>query len=90
MGKFFLFTNALAQGYLTLVIIGTVNTVISIFYYLNIVRMSYTKEAVGSESLSLALSFPQKVVCLIYIAIILYLGVMPSSLMEIFRASITF
>ena len=88
MGKFFLFTNALAQGYLTLVIIGTVNTVISIFYYLNIVRMSYTKEAAASESL--ALSFPQKVVCLIYIAIILYLGVMPSSLMEIFRASITF
>lgn len=87
-GKFFLFTNAFAQGYLTLVIIGAVNTVISIFYYLNMVRMSYAREAAASESL--VLTVPQKVVCLIYIAVILYLGVMPSSLMEVLRASVTF
>jgi NADH-quinone oxidoreductase subunit N len=87
-GKLFLFTNAFAQGHLTLVIIGAVNTVISIFYYLNLVRMSYSKEAPVAEPLTL--SFHQKTVCLIYIVVILYLGIMPSGLMEILKTSVTF
>jgi NADH-quinone oxidoreductase subunit N len=45
MGKLFLITSAWNHGYNWLVIFAAVNTAISIYYYLNIVRHAYTKEA---------------------------------------------
>jgi NADH-quinone oxidoreductase subunit N len=85
-GKLFLFTSAFREGYLAIVIIGAVNTVISIFYYLNLVRMSYSKERTVSEPI--VLSFSQKALCYILIIFILYLGLMPFGLTELFRLSL--
>lgn len=85
-GKFFLFVSAFKEGYLNIVIIGAVNTVISIFYYLNLVRISYSKEA-GSLP-PLHLSFHEKALCYAFIAMILYLGLVPFGLMEIFRGAV--
>jgi NADH-quinone oxidoreductase subunit N len=48
MGKLFLLTAAWNRGYNWLIIIAALNTAISIYYYLNIVRHAYTQE---SESL---------------------------------------
>ncbi len=45
MGKFFLLTSAWNRGHDWLVIIACLNTAISIYYYLNIVRHAYTAEA---------------------------------------------
>lgn len=44
MGKLFLLTAAWDHGYNWLVITAAVNTAISIYYYLNMVRHAYTKE----------------------------------------------
>ena len=55
-GKFFLFTAALNQGHLALVIIAAVNTAISIYYYLNIVRSAYGQDPDGLPAVSL--NFP--------------------------------
>ncbi len=44
MGKLFLLTSAWDQGYNWLVIVAAVNTAISIYYYLNLVRHAYTKD----------------------------------------------
>jgi len=85
-GKLFLFTSAFREGYLTIVIIGAVNTVISIFYYLNLVRMSYSKEAPLIEPIKL--SFHEKALCYIFIFLILYMGIMPFGLLGIFTAAI--
>jgi len=85
-GKLFLFTSAFKAGHLAIVIIGAVNTVISIFYYLNLVRMGYSKESATAAPLTL--SFYEKVLCYILIFIILYMGIMPFGVMEIFRAAI--
>ena len=87
-GKLFLFTSAFAKGHLTLVIIGAVNSVISIFYYLNLVRLSYSKEAEVSEPLKL--TFDQKALCFLFISLILYMGILPSSFMNLFRLSAPF
>jgi len=57
MGKLFLLTAAWDHGYNWLVIVAAVNTAISIYYYLNLVRHAYTKDeplrapAVQSEPL---------------------------------------
>lgn len=44
MGKLFLLTAAWNRGYNWLIIIAALNTAISIYYYLNIVRHAYTQE----------------------------------------------
>ncbi|MBA4416569.1 MAG: NADH-quinone oxidoreductase subunit N [Syntrophus sp. (in: bacteria)] len=85
-GKLFLFTSAFKEGYLSIVIIGAANTVISIFYYLNLVRMSYSKEASRIEPLSL--TFHQKAMCYIFVFLILYMGILPFGIFEVFRAAL--
>jgi NADH-quinone oxidoreductase subunit N len=44
MGKLFLFSAAWGRGYDWLVILAALNTAISIYYYLNLVRHAYTDE----------------------------------------------
>jgi len=85
-GKLFLFTSAFKEGHLAIVIIGAVNTAISIFYYLNLVRMSYSKEADSVEPL--ALSIHEKTLCYIFIFFILYLGIYPYALLGFFKQAI--
>ena len=82
-GKFFLFVNAFKAGYLTIVIIAAVNTVISIFYYLNLVRIGYSRESTDLQPLSLA--FHEKVLCYLFNVIIIVLGLFPFGILNIFR-----
>ncbi|MHB9097428.1 MAG: NADH-quinone oxidoreductase subunit N [Syntrophales bacterium] len=82
-GKFFLFVNAFRAGYLTIVIIAAVNTVISIFYYLNLVRIAYSRESTDLQPLSLA--FHEKVLCYLFNVIIIVLGLFPFGILNIFR-----
>ncbi len=79
-GKLFLLTSAFKAGHLSIVLIGAVNTVISIFFYLNLVRMSYSKE--GAVAGPIRLSFKEKTLCYFFILVILYMGIMPFDLLE--------
>lgn len=85
-GKLFLFMSAFREGHLTIVIIGAVNTAISIFYYLNLVRMSYSKESESAEPIQL--TFNEKALCYIFIFLVLYMGIMPFGLLDIFRMAV--
>ena len=49
MGKLFLLSAAWNRGYDWLVILAAVNTAISIYYYLNLIRHAYTVEAEGGS-----------------------------------------
>lgn len=84
-GKFFLFVTAFRAGYLAIVIIAAVNTVVSIFYYLNLVRVSYSREAEVQQPLTLA--FHEKVLCYLFNVLILFLGLMPYGLLDLFRSA---
>ena len=84
-GKFFLFVSAFQEGHLAIVIIGAVNTVISIFYYLNLVRMSYSREPEARPAVSLF--FHEKAICYTLIFLILYMGLVPFGLMDIFQSA---
>lgn len=85
-GKLFLLTSAFRAGHLAIVIIGAVNTVISIFYYLNLVRMSYSKETDSIEPIKLSIS--EKILCYILILIVLYMGILPYGLLDLFKLAI--
>lgn len=81
MGKFMLLTAALHQGYLTLVIFAAINTAISIYYYLSVVRVSYTKEAVGR--LALEVDPLTRAVSVALILAIVGMGVAPNKIVEL-------
>jgi NADH-quinone oxidoreductase subunit N len=82
-GKLFLFTAALDQGHLALVILAAVNTAVSIFYYLNLVRSAYGQEPDGLPAI--ALSWPIRLLNLGLIAAIFLLGALPAWFIDLAR-----
>jgi NADH-quinone oxidoreductase subunit N len=86
-GKLFLLMSAFKAGHLNIVIIAAVNTVISIFYYLNLVRVSYSKEA-AAGALDITLSLKEKTLCFLFIAMILYTGLAPIGMLEVFKSMV--
>jgi NADH-quinone oxidoreductase subunit N len=86
-GKLFLLMSAFNAGHLNIVIIAAVNTVISIFYYLNLVRISYSRE-VPAGAVDITLSLKEKVLCFLFIAMILYTGLAPYGLLEAFKSMV--
>lgn len=75
-GKLFLFTAALNQGHLALVIIAAVNTAISIYYYLNIVRSAYGQDPDGLPAVPL--SFSNRLLNYGLILAIILMGALPA------------
>lgn len=84
-GKFFLFTAALSKGHLALVIIAAVNTAVSIFYYLNIVRSAYGKDPDGLPEVTL--SFSNRLLNYGLIAAILVMGALPTMFIELAKTA---
>ena len=84
-GKLFLFTAALNQGHLALVIIAAVNTAISIFFYLNMVRSAYGQDPDGRPDISLTLS--SKLLNVGLILAIILLGTLPTWFFDLARTA---
>jgi NADH-quinone oxidoreductase subunit N len=84
-GKFFLFTAALSQGHLTLVIIAAVNTAVSIFYYLNIVRFVYGKDPDGLPEVTL--SFSNRLLNYGLIVAIILMGALPTLFIDLAKTA---
>lgn len=81
MGKFFLITSAWNHGYNWLVITLAVNSAIAIYYYLNMVRHAYTKEA--EEGMPLPDNSVFSVAgASILAAFVLVLGIIPAPIFE--------
>ncbi len=88
-GKFFVLAAALARGHLALVIIAALNTAISIFYYLKMVKAAYSPEeedaergaAIGLSPLGWALG------CAFVVSILL-VGSLPGSILGWFHQAL--
>lgn len=87
-GKFMLLIGALKQDprFLIPVILAAFNTAIGIYYYLSVVRLAYCTDDEKTEAIQT--SFPVKVLSLFFIALIVYLGLIPSSLLDISQKAI--
>jgi NADH-quinone oxidoreductase subunit N len=84
-GKLYLFIAALDQGHLALVIIAAVNTAISIYYYLNIVRSAYGQDPNGSPAITL--SFSNRLLNFGLILAILLMGTLPAWFINLARTA---
>jgi len=81
MGKFMLLTGAYKSGHLFLVIVAAVNTAISIYYYLSVVRVTYTSPA--QERPALVVDGMTRMVSVALVVIIIALGVAPNQLIQL-------
>jgi NADH-quinone oxidoreductase subunit N len=81
MAKFFIFSGAVQQGLLWLVIIAVINSVISAYYYLRVVKVVWMGEAASAEKVpsSGALKLALSLSCLG----ILVLGIAPGVIMKL-------
>ncbi len=79
IGKFYLFMSALEGGYVWLAIIGVLNSVVSVYYYLKLTVYMYLKDEGSAVEASTAPFSPAMAVALV-IAVygVLAIGVMPS------------
>ena len=79
MGKLFLLTAAWGRGYDWLVIIAALNTAISIYFYLSLVRHAYTHDpSSASETKNSGLALGT-----LFAAVLLALGILPGPVYEL-------
>ncbi len=81
MGKFMLLFGALQEGYLTLVILAALNTAISIFYYLSVVRVSYCSDPEGRPAIEV--DGLTRLVSVALVLVIIVMGVMPQQVLAV-------
>ncbi|WP_025270614.1 NADH-quinone oxidoreductase subunit N [Hippea sp. KM1] len=89
VGKYYLFSAAVKSHLYWLAIIGVVNSAISAYFYLNIIVTMYMRGESESK-LELFNSVPVKAVVLLAAICVLYIGIFPSSFLDIALGSIGF
>ncbi|MBI4623806.1 MAG: NADH-quinone oxidoreductase subunit N [Verrucomicrobia bacterium] len=89
MGKFTLLTAALSKGHLALVIIAVINAAIAVYYYLRIVREAFFRDSPDGAPPVIALDWSTRVLCVLLIAGIIALGVMPSVIIDTIASSVS-
>ncbi|HWS54431.1 MAG TPA: NADH-quinone oxidoreductase subunit N [Pyrinomonadaceae bacterium] len=85
MGKVMVFSEALAQGLYWLVVIGVVNSAISVYYYLRLVVVMFFRERT-TEWRAPRIPASMAVVLVLTVLGVLYLGVFPGPVVDAFRA----
>jgi NADH-quinone oxidoreductase subunit N len=83
MGKFYLFSAAIKEGYIGLAIIGVLNSVVSVFYYFRVLIYMYMKEP-GEETPEIEkISWPVQAIMALGAMAILVLGVYPAPILTL-------
>ncbi|MFO7971709.1 MAG: NADH-quinone oxidoreductase subunit N [Desulfobacterales bacterium] len=85
-GKLLIFTAAMQKGYFTLVLIAMINVVISLYYYLLVVKAAYLLEP-EKELPDLKVSFSIKVLAGLLIFGMVAGGIFPNYIIELSKAA---
>jgi len=85
-GKFLLLLGAFKQGHLLLVILAAINTAIAIYYYLSIVRVTFCTDSETRPTI--VTNKKQNVLSLLLMAIIVIMGVLPSTFIDLTTAAV--
>ena len=87
VGKFYIFSSAMKSGFIVLAVIGVVNSVISVYYYLRVTVFMYMKQP-NRDFGQICFSPYLVLVLLLTLWGTFQLGLFPSSLIEIAQRSI--
>lgn len=80
MGKFYVFGTALQAGLVPLVVIGVLNSVVSIFYYLRVTVALYMEEP-GVEPVGVSWNIPAAIALAVALVLTLWWGVQAGGLL---------
>jgi NADH-quinone oxidoreductase subunit N len=86
MGKVVVFSQALGQGYVWLVVIAVLNTAVSVYYYLGLIVVMFFRERT-TEWRAPRIPASVAVVLALTVAGVLFLGIFPGSVINAFRAA---
>lgn len=86
IGKFYVFSAAIKEGYLLLAALGVLTSVIGAYYYLRVIYMLYMKDAVRDVEPG-PIGLPTAVALIAAAIGVLYLGIMPEGLTRIADAA---
>jgi NADH-quinone oxidoreductase subunit N len=75
LGKYMVFSQAISQGYLNLVILGVITSLIGVFYYFRVIGAMFFKEP---PSGTLALSLSVKILLAVLMVLGLAMGIFPN------------
>ena len=84
-GKLLIFTAAMEKGYFTLVLIAMINVVISLYYYLLVVRAAYLLES-AEELPDLKIAPSTMVLTGILPSVMIAAGIFPTHLIDLAKA----
>jgi NADH-quinone oxidoreductase subunit N len=85
-GKFYIFRSAVLSGHTNLAIIGVLNSLLSVAYYLRVIVAMYMQEG-GTESKAFGQAPYLYIAVAIAVAGTLYLGIVPAAALEWTRVS---
>lgn len=86
VGKWILFSSAMDKGHWFLVLWGVLNSVVSLFYYLTIVKHAYLEKP--KINTPLVVTTPMKILGLFLIAAIVFLGIFPNDFITFAQTAI--
>ena len=81
MGKLFLFNAAITTDLVWLAVVGVVNSVVSVYYYIRVIRVMYLQPAASEEAIPSSL--PIRLALAVSGTGVLVLGIMPGPLLEV-------
>ncbi len=86
-GKWILFSAAMDRGHWFLVLWAVLNSVVSLFYYLTVVKHAYLEKP--AVNMPIILSCPMKLFCLSLLAAIILIGIFPNPLISFSQEAIS-
>ena len=86
-GKFLVFTAAMERGYFVLVLISMINVVVSLYYYVQVVKAAFLLEP-DEELPAISLSVPTIILTAVMVVVIVAGGLFPRYLFRLAEAAI--
>jgi NADH-quinone oxidoreductase subunit N len=86
-GKFLVFNAAMEKGYFLLVLIAMINVVVSLYYYVQVVKSAFLLEP-EEEMPAIHLSIPATILTVVMILVIIVGGIFPRYLFQLATATI--
>lgn len=87
IGKFYIFSAAVKAGFVGLVVIGVLNSFVSVYYYLKVIKASYFDTS-DRPFVPIKISAAVMIVLIITVLGTLGLGIFPGQLMNITKAAL--
>lgn len=85
IGKFYIFSAAMKEGFIYLAVAGVINSVIAAYYYFNIIRTMYLTPA--EKPVSIKPSLPLNFSLILTLALTVIIGIYPKPVIDfVFRA----